>query len=353
MENIQRVVNTLFRLPLLTILQFSRKMKNKSNLIVFVVIIFCLNVSNAQNFNNFAFVSSNRYIILEQFKDTNLLNSASSCPIHYSKERFSVTKDIDYKFLDKKTIDLIGKKFLVIGKSGKVYEVIIDSIKIIAECIPHYGVLSEWDLLYDDFSLTNRQKSNIIWELGAFFLVARLNSDIEIEEELLFSVDVLNENFKNYKVSESIENEKVIKSLISEKLFQTDLYFKFDSMYNEIYYYEPKKWWENEIIYEQVYYIPLTDFSTYLIYNHSGGEPCGNFYCESFSIWKIQKINDLKLEHLSENKFQVLYAGDLNNDEIPEFVLEDFYGKRTLFFYNGELWTELKIWQVPFLDYPC
>lgn len=301
----------------------------------------------------FAFVSSNKYIVLESDFDGNLASGNAYEPIGYGDQHYSAAKDIDENQIPDGYSELIGKRVQVGTETGKIVIAEIKSLKIVAECIPHFGSIQMWEDTFDEgIDMTDEEIADEIWGMGEYYLVAEFETEKQVSDEIIFAMqlDAKPEIFPEIKSDEIEQYEaKIIESLTSTKIFKN-----YQSEYEELEYTEAEKWWEyNDELYAMPANIPVND-EKYIAMYLVAGNPCGgDFFFKTFSVTKFREDGLLENVYLTEKGYYLVLALDINYDGVLEYIVSDFFGHKALLYFGEPDWEERYEWNVPFLDCPC
>ncbi|MBN2662480.1 MAG: hypothetical protein JXR68_02420 [Bacteroidales bacterium] len=311
------------------------------------------------SFNNndvdfeFAFVSSNKYIVLEADADTAISTGKAYSPIGYADYRYSAVRDISADFVPSEYQNIVGKTVLVSTKAGDVFEVKITSVKMIADCIPHFGTVQTWDGYLDGNKYTDAQKAAQIWNMGDHFVVAEFETSEQIDDEIVFAVP--DNDIKPFVYPSSDKNsEKVaMRQRILDGLSGTKIFNNYQNMYVE-YDDTGQKWWNNSDIYEVFSFIETKPNEIYVALYQALGNPCGGeYFYTAFSVSKFRTDGLIETMYLTEQGFDLVLAIDYNGDGELEYIVDNFYGKRILIFLGEPDWVNKFEWTIPFLDCPC
>jgi len=115
---------------------------------------------------DFAFVSSNTYIILDTVLNKNWAVGDAFAPVFYRKNRFTSIKNVDLNKIPECYKKMIGQTVKLAANNGEIFEVKVSSLKTMAECIPHFGTVQAWE------NTTVDEQANEIWSMEKLFLVA-------------------------------------------------------------------------------------------------------------------------------------------------------------------------------------
>ncbi|MBN2893567.1 MAG: hypothetical protein JXL97_16970 [Bacteroidales bacterium] len=303
---------------------------------------------------DFGFVSSNRYILLDTLVSDDLSIGEASNLINYADGRFTAQKDIDYDLLPEEYKDLINSEIKVGASSGEFYTVKIKSIKMIAECIPHFGTLQNWSGEYtDNGEYNDAEKSAELWDMGSYYLVAEFE---EVKyEQIIFAVP-MDSKAKIYPEVEAqeLDNTDNYRTQIIDNLSSTEIFKANQEEYENSESATDEKWWNNNETWELYSYIPGENNEFYVALYLVGGNPCGgDYFFSTFSVTKFKKGSLVENMYFEELGYYLVLAIDLNDDGVLEYIVEDFFGRRILLFLGDHDWEELYEWTIPYLDCPC
>lgn len=301
---------------------------------------------------DFAFVSSNKYIILESEFDKNIGKGEAYNPISYADQRYSAIKDVDTELLEADFADLVGKRVLVGSTSGDIVIAEISSIKIMAECIPHFGSLQTWENYMGDGKVyTDDEIAADIWSMGDFYLVAEFEPEEPISEDIVFAMS-LDAKPKIFPETEFVDIEKVDEKILASLSF-TKMFQNYQQEYEDLEYDETQKWWESEETYKIAAYIPVEN-DLQVAYYFVAGSPCGgDYFFSSFSISNFRSDGLFETVYLTDEMYTLVLALDINYDGVLEYIVQDFYGRRVLLFWGEPDWENMYEWSIPYLDCPC
>lgn len=306
---------------------------------------------------DFGFVSANNYIILESDIDSNIEVGKADFLKKYEYTRYTVTKNINLKLLNPQFKNLIGKKILICCEDGTIDTAEIVIIKVMAECIPHFGVIQDWSI--PDEPVTEDQKAEQIWELGDHFIVAQFYTKKSLNSNVIFAVPLGNK-IELYPVIKDFKDNYGLKDLYLKNLAQTDIFKSYQTEFSKI---DNSKtnWWESEDSYSNYFFVKQNSDNMFAAAYITAGNPCGGeYFYETFSIAEFVKNKLISLPFLvKEDGYALILAADIDDDGSVEFILENGFGKRILIKQtqsadgkNKEFQIKYE-WQIPYLDCPC
>ena len=300
----------------------------------------------------FGFVSANKYIILDTIIDKKWTVGKPKSLIGYADQRFNSVKDVKTELLPVEYQSLIGKQVKIGFANGDLETVKITSIKIMAECIPHFGTALSWDGEFDDVVYSDEEKAKEIWDMGKYYLVAEFEDITETDSEIIFAL-AFDESPIIYPSESEDDNSKEIIERIIESLSTTEIYKDYQTTYLEYGFSSDEKWWYADEIWNLYSFIQTKNDELYVALYQVTEQYCTTDYF--FTTFSISKFKDGLLEpvYLSENGYFLILAVDINGDGILEFIVDDFFGKRILLYWNETEWEQKYEWTIPYLDCPC
>ncbi|HEX6428463.1 MAG TPA: hypothetical protein VF008_12285 [Niastella sp.] len=303
-------------------------------------------------FIQFAFVADNKYIILS---DTTDRTWSTGAPWLQSNENIG---GYGYKAISKvKTASLpvaytslLHKKFNVCGNNGKHYTATVSSFKIYAAIIPFSLQMLQGNEVQEgnEQPYSDQQQALDIFNKGARFLVAEFELDAQPgnTDNLYFAVPQSKRSPALLSLL-SQEATNANKKRIMASLIKTTDYTKVQQEYIE----SPEKlginWWQDKTADELFNSYLLNKKGFHIIGHYSGNECSSDFFGQRFSIWQTEENASPVLLFMTEAYYEVLLATDIDADGIPEFLIEDNRGTRTLLKSDKGNWTNYYQWSIP------
>ncbi|MGB4775532.1 MAG: hypothetical protein WBP45_10190 [Daejeonella sp.] len=297
----------------------------------------------------FAFIANNKYIILSSSPDSAWVKGAPVLQQAMDNGIYSATMDVKAEALPQVYAGLLNKEFKVCGDKGVVLNAKIKSFKLLAAVIPHFGQVQAWNGEMDAPAATDKQKAMDIWKSGARYLVAEFEADKQ-SGKFYFAVPADKTRPVIFSSADIPEVKKKIIDLAAEtkeyKTAQKDFLKNSEN--------KNGNWWASEESSETFSFFEPDGGQNYAVLIHTGGNACGdNFYAEKFSIWTIAKDAAPTLTYMINGHDKVILAADIDGDKIPEFIIDDDFGNRSLLKNTAGKWTKTYTWNIPYLDSPC
>lgn len=310
--------------------------------------------NNQDDFFEFAFVSSNKYIVLDTMADESIATGNAYAITGYADQRFTSVKDIEADKIPEKYKDLVGKIVFVGTESGGLFEAEISSIKIMAECIPHFGIIQQWEGEFDDHIYTDAEKSEQIWDMGAYFIVAEFETTTVYEDdEIIFALPLKYEKCCVYATTNNHDEKDVMYQQIIDNLSSTKIYKNYQTEYSSIVD-DGTNWWNALEFYEIFSFFESVNGETYVALYQIAGNPCGGeYYLPTFSVTKFRNDGLVENMYQTDEAYYLITPIDYNNDGVLEYIISNFYGKRILIYWGEPDWENKYEWEIPFLDCGC
>lgn len=300
---------------------------------------------------DFFFVSNDKYLILSSSSKKEWAKGTPKLLEFPGNGIYSAITEAKMELIPSIYSNLIDKKINVCNKVGEIFSARITSLKLLSQFIPHFGQVETWNGSIG-IALTNEQKAQEIFKSAALFLVAEFQMDnpkakinnlyfatpSERPKPKLFpllSDTSQNANIKN-ELSKIDEYEKVNKDYLGQSGFSSN------------------KWWKDEEREEVFSLIKIKNGLHYATLKHVLGNPCGTgFYANFFSVWKLENKKKPLLLYIKDNSYSIVLVTDIDNDDIPEFFIDDDFGSHFLLKKDGESWRNYYDWIIPYEDCPC
>jgi hypothetical protein len=303
-------------------------------------------------FKQFAFIADNKYIILSNIPDQLSTAGVPRLPAaDYGDGIYRAVTNVKTASLPAAYASLLHKKFYVCSGNARYYTATVSSFKIYAAIIPFSLQLLQGNETPGDTEqpYTDQHQALDIFNKGARFLVAEFELDAQAEntDKLYFAVPK-SKPAPLLLPSLSKEVTNANKKSIFTSLIKTNDYIKIQQEYNK----EPENkginWWQDKTAQELFTSYTLNKKRFYVI-GHYAGNACSStdFFGQRFSIWKTEENASPEQLFMGEAYYTVLAATDIDADSIPEFLIEDSQGARTLFKYDKGSWGAYYQWQIP------
>lgn len=313
----------------------------------------------------FAFIADNKYIIISDNPDTNWIKGIPILSKTVINGAHSAIADVKLESLPPKYLDIFNKKFNIFSDNGSTFIAKINSLKLLTELFPHFEQVQKWNGVdYNDSKrqspddgsrYTDEQIALDIWKsTGQHYLVA---------EFVIENITKNTDNFyfalpsdKTASVFKSVSSKKMadVKSKINNIVNQTKDYATIQQEFMEKSENHNNNWWTDKESNESFVFFELNNKKGYSTLNHTSGNACGgDFYAKKFSIWKTDEDSLPILLYMADGAYNTILATDIDGDNIPEFLIDDGFGNRSLLKKVGKEWTEYYTWTIPYQDCGC
>lgn len=301
-------------------------------------------------FIQFAFVADNKYIILSDTTDRAWTTGAPWLPHHENVGVYTALSNVKTESLPGSYTSLLHKKFNVCGSNGKHYTATVSSLKMYAAIIPSSLQMLQGNEAQGDNEqpYTDKQQALDIFTKGARFLVAEFELDVQPgnTDNLYFAVPQGNPSPALLPLV-SKEATNANKKRIMASLIKTNDYIKVQQEYMG----DPERqginWWQDKTASTLFNSYLLNKKGFHIIGHYSGNECSSGFFGQKFSIWQMEENASPVLLFMTEAFYTVLLATDIDADGIPEFLIEDNRGTRTLLKIDKGNWKNYYQWSIP------
>ena len=300
-------------------------------------------------FLDFSFIAFDNFIVLSSEVDTVWAEGKPEGFMNGEGGVFAVVTEVNLKTLPKIYLDLLKKKIRVYSADNN-YAAKITGFKLLSAYIPHFAEVQTWNGANGEAAYRTEQKNQAIWNNAALYLVAEFETDEKKNDDFYFAVP---EN-DSLPFLFSMSNKNPITKQIKTLAAKTEEYKSIQQDYLQGAANKKLNWNEDETASSEFISFSGKDQIVYSVLSEVSGNPCGgDFSAEKFSIWKTTKDGKSVLLFMKDVFWKVLLCVDTDSDGIPEFLVEDNFGRRLLFkSVNGE-WVEYLTWEIPYQDCGC
>ena len=294
--------------------------------------------ANTPGFKDFGFITGNRYIILTEYEDSTWGKNDPYSIDGDDSGAYITLSDVKTTALPAGYAKLINQKVRIYTSEG-FYISKITALKLYGVIRPGMGEPYEWNELPSE-----KARAKAIFDRSLKYLVAEFESNKA--ETMYFATPLTKPEPKVLEPTDEVFTDTYLQK-VTTALQATKSYKDAQLDYEQDNGKNAGKWWVDESSTEA-----FASFEgNYATLAHSAGNPCSqNFSADRFSIWKLQGNRPI-LEHISKGYYDTMLAVDIDNDNIPEFILENTGSSYMIIKkINGE-WQTWYSWRI--LDTSC
>jgi hypothetical protein len=293
--------------------------------------------ADTPGFSEFGFITGNRYIVLTEYQDSTWEKDAPYSSDGDASGAYITLCNTQLTALPAEYAHLLNQKVRIYTSEG-FYITKVTALKLYGVIRPGMGEPFEWSQLPSE-----KAKSKEIFNRSLKYLVAEFEPNTA--ETLYFATPVSKPSPKVLEPTSEEATDAYLEK-VTALLPATKSYRDAQASYEEDNGKDAGKWWVDESSAEA-----FASFGNYATLAHIAGNSCSQqFSAERFSIWKLEG-NKPVLQFIQEAYYDTVLAVDVDNDNVPEFILDDGTGKFIILKKIDGTWQAWHSWRI--LDTSC